>query len=61
MQQEAPRLWRAKDVATAFSHPSTGHVRQLLQSMARAGHFQEVRRKDRHLLFRIPTAPADTG
>ncbi|MEE1794542.1 hypothetical protein PUR28_27845 [Streptomyces sp. BE308] len=57
MRQQAPRLWRTTDIATAFSHPSPTQVRQFLQTMVRSGHLEEVRRKARHLLFRLPTTP----
>ncbi|MFJ8449485.1 hypothetical protein [[Kitasatospora] papulosa] len=57
MRQEPPRLWRATDVATAFSHPSPTQVRQFLQDMVRTGHLETVRRKARHLLFKIAGPP----
>lgn len=55
MAQEPHRLWRAKDVQAAFAHPSLTTVRDFLKAMVAAGHLETVRRKARHLLFRIPT------
>ncbi|MEU3905565.1 hypothetical protein AB0F20_17240 [Streptomyces goshikiensis] len=58
MQQQPPRLWPAKDVAVALSHPSLAEVRDFLKVMAQSGHLEEVRRKGRHILFRVPVASA---
>ncbi|MEU6927325.1 hypothetical protein [Streptomyces sp. NPDC046631] len=57
MRQQAPWLWRTTDIATAFSPPSPTQVRQFLHTMVRSGHLEEVRRKARHLLFRLPVTP----
>lgn len=57
MAQEPHRLWRAKEVQEAFALPSLTGVRRSLKAMVAAGQFEAVRRKARHLPFRMPSAP----
>ncbi|MCJ0868948.1 hypothetical protein [Streptomyces sp. AP-93] len=61
MAQEPHRLWRAKDVQAACAHPSLMKVRNVLKTMVADGRLEEVRRKARHLLFRIPAAIPDSA
>ncbi|MEV7729155.1 hypothetical protein AB0P15_31160 [Streptomyces sp. NPDC087917] len=57
MAQEPHRLWRAKDIQAAFTHPSLTEVRRSLKTLVEAGRLEAVRRKARHLPFRIPVTP----
>ncbi|MFF4582800.1 hypothetical protein ACFY15_31130 [Streptomyces sp. NPDC001373] len=58
MAQEPHRLWRAKDIQAAFAHPSLTEVRCSLKALVVAGRLEAVRRKARHLLFRIAVSPS---
>ncbi|MBB5122725.1 hypothetical protein FHS36_006199 [Streptomyces eurocidicus] len=58
MAQEPHRLWRAKGIQAAFAHPSLTEVRLSLKALVVAGRLEAVRRKARHLLFRIPVTPS---
>ncbi|MEV5199549.1 hypothetical protein [Streptomyces sp. NPDC053720] len=59
MGQAPQRLWSAEDVRAAIGAPSRREVRQALRDMADQGLLQEIQRKARHVLFRIPhTTPA---
>ncbi|MEV8327095.1 hypothetical protein [Kitasatospora sp. NPDC056731] len=54
MGQSPGRLWSAEDVRTAVNAPSRREVRKGLRALARQGLLEEVVRKARHVLFRIP-------
>ncbi|MER6401751.1 hypothetical protein ABT263_37815 [Kitasatospora sp. NPDC001603] len=54
MGQAPGRLWSAEDVRTAVNAPSRKEVRKGLRELARQGLLEEVVRKARHVLFRIP-------
>lgn len=54
MGQAPGRLWSAEDVRTAVNAPSRRDVRNGLRELARQGLLEEVVRKARHVLFRVP-------
>ncbi|MFD7598886.1 hypothetical protein ACFV6D_38430 [Kitasatospora sp. NPDC059812] len=54
MGQSPKRLWSAEDVRTATDAPSRREVRKALRELAGQGLLEEVVRKARHVLFRIP-------
>ncbi|MFD7417523.1 hypothetical protein ACFVZ3_39805 [Kitasatospora purpeofusca] len=54
MAQDTHRLWRAEDIRAALHRRSLLEVRTFLKEMAADGLLEEVRRKARHLLFRLP-------
>ncbi|WP_405438126.1 hypothetical protein [Streptomyces anulatus] len=56
MGQAPQRLWSAEDVRAALGVPSRRNVRQALRDMAGQGLLEEIQRKARHVLFRIPNA-----
>ncbi|MEU1173361.1 hypothetical protein [Streptomyces microflavus] len=60
MGQTPQRLWSAEDVRVALGAASRRSVRQALRDMARQGLLEEIQRKARHVLFRIPngTSPS---
>lgn len=58
MGQGPQRLWSAEDVRVAIGASSRRDVRQALREMTDQGLLEEVRRKARHVLFRLVTVPA---
>ncbi|MFE3140136.1 hypothetical protein [Streptomyces scopuliridis] len=56
MGQAPRRLWSAEDVRAALGAPSRRDVRQTLRDLADQGLLEQVNRKARHVLFRIPPA-----
>ncbi|MEV0886423.1 hypothetical protein AB0J03_21645 [Streptomyces microflavus] len=54
MGQSPQRLWSAEDVRAALGATSRRHVRQALRDLAGQGLLEEIHRKARHVLFRIP-------
>ncbi|MEU4027617.1 hypothetical protein [Streptomyces anulatus] len=56
MGQAPQRLWSAEDVRAALGAASRRSVRQALRDMAGQGLLEEIQRKARHVLFRIPNA-----
>ncbi|MEU2757129.1 MULTISPECIES: hypothetical protein [unclassified Streptomyces] len=56
MGQAPQRLWSAEDVRVALGAASRRSVRQVLRDMAGQGLLEEIQRKARHVLFRIPSA-----
>ncbi|MFD5191032.1 hypothetical protein ACFWMU_23250 [Streptomyces sp. NPDC058357] len=60
MGQAPQRLWSAEDVRAAIGAPSRREVRQTLRDMADQGLLEEIQRKARHVLFRIPRATPAT-
>ncbi|WP_329069941.1 hypothetical protein [Streptomyces sp. NBC_01429] len=59
MGQAPRRLWSAEDVRAALGALSRRNVRRALRDLADQGLLEEVQRKARHILFRIPpTTPA---